>query len=250
MTQSHLNVLVTRPAHQAQPLCAALRQIDCQAIAFPTIEIVPTPLAKQIPASEITIVVSPNAAEFGHQYLASNTTTTVFAIGDATATTLKHHGIMDIVTPTIIQNSEGLLELPQLQSIHGKTITIIKGAGGRELLNNTLRERGANVMTLDVYERHCPNVDSTNLEQGWQNEGIAIVVCTSNAGLANLHQLLSENGKALLQQTPVVVVSQRMVKFAQQLGQKAPILLADGASTAAIISVIKKHHKELSHGQR
>jgi uroporphyrinogen-III synthase len=66
-----------------------------------------------------------------------------FAIGRTTALALHTVSGADVRYPLDREISEVLLQLPELQTIAGKRALILRGNGGRELLGETLRERGA-----------------------------------------------------------------------------------------------------------
>ena len=50
-------------------------------------------------------------------------------------------------------DSEGLLALPCLQDPDGQDVALVTAPQGRDLLANTLRGRGANLLRADVYAR-------------------------------------------------------------------------------------------------
>ncbi|NIQ15763.1 MAG: uroporphyrinogen-III synthase, partial [Candidatus Dadabacteria bacterium] len=70
-----------------------------------------------------------------------------------------------------------LLKIEELQadSIINKKILIFRGQGGRELLADSLRERGAEVEYIEVYKRHCPQYDQSKLDEVWSNSGPEII---------------------------------------------------------------------------
>ena len=83
------------------------------------------------------------------------------AVGAGTANALQAAGYNVTVCPRDEWSSEALLDLPDFQSVAGKHIAIIRGVGGRELIDRTLTERGAQVLPVMAYQRVLPPSDTT-----------------------------------------------------------------------------------------
>jgi uroporphyrinogen-III synthase len=155
-----VGVLVTRPKEQAADLVAAIDAAGGHSIVFPVIEIAPrspqeieTELAGRA-NPDIVIFISRNAVEHG---LAWSGDGAIAAVGPATAAAIEAAARIVDIRPASGFDSESLLEEPALREVRGKTIRIIRGSGGRELLATTLRERGAEVDYLEVYARRLPD---------------------------------------------------------------------------------------------
>ena len=168
---SGLGVLVTRPAHQAGELVAAIEAAGGRAIRFPTIEIVPRNDADverdaaDLGEPDIVIFVSANAVRFGLGYAGS---ASVAAVGPATAAAIEAAGRDVDIRPAEGFDSEHLLAEAALEDVGGKTVRIVRGNSGRELIADTLRGRGAIVEYLAVYERRAPAADTGEIERAWQ----------------------------------------------------------------------------------
>ena len=87
----------------------------------------------------------------------------VAAIGDATAEALRNSGFPAVISPPVRHDSEGLLEMPELQSVRDKSIVVFRGEGGREKLKEALEERGARVTYAECYRRVRPQADAQPL---------------------------------------------------------------------------------------
>jgi len=121
-----------------------------------------------------------------------------------------------------------------LQQVSGKRVVIFRGVGGRELLAETLRERGAEVDYAECYRRVQPQTDTRAVEQEWSNGKIDLVVVTSGEGLQNLFNMLSNKGKQLLAHTPIITVSERTLLAAQVLGLEDVMVTMDAGDQAII----------------
>ncbi|MCB1685938.1 MAG: uroporphyrinogen-III synthase, partial [Pseudomonadales bacterium] len=81
----------------------------------------------------------------------------VLAVGTATAAALTAAGVSVSVSGdrrgARLQGSERLLASTALQEVKGQSILIVCGEGGRMLLADTLRRRGADVQLLRCYRR-------------------------------------------------------------------------------------------------
>ena len=229
MTQplSGRTVLVTRPLRQAAALTQAIRSAGGMTYEFPALDIEPVtadeleePLA-QLLSADIVIFISPNAAEFGMAAILSRSrlpaTAQVFAVGPGTARVLQAHDLDGVVTPPG-QDSEALLALPQLQDMAGRRVMIVRGVGGRALLADTLRARGAVVEYLECYRRKRPQTDSLPLLAHWQAGGIDAVTVTSAEALHNLAAMLGELGKPLLASTPLFAPHEKIAAAARRFG--------------------------------
>lgn len=226
-------VLVTRPVHQAEAQAQAIRAAGGEALVFPalTIESVPTaelvgPLAR-LAEADIAIFISPNAAQFG---MAATgvlpADCVVFAVGSGTARVLQSHGVAAI-TPDG-QDSEALLALPALRQVAGKRVVIVRGVGGRPLLADTLRARGATVHFLECYRRGRPVADAAPLLARWRAGGIDAVTIASAETLANLAALLGEAGRSLLAATPLFVPHEKIAEAARRFGMTQVVATAGG----------------------
>jgi uroporphyrinogen-III synthase len=220
-------VLVTRAAHQAEPLCALIEAHGGRAIRLPALEIEGpadpagvAALLDRLPEFQIAIFISPNAVEsalalLGHRPLPAHLV--IGAVGQGSARALRARGIQVHLAPAERFDSEGLLELPELRSLKGSKIVIFRGDGGRPLLGETLRERGALVEYAEVYRRHCPEIDPLPLLTQWESQ-VQIATATSAEILDNLFHILGPQGAPLLRDTPLVVIGARMAARAARLG--------------------------------
>lgn len=232
-----LKVLVTRPEAQATSLVNALRERGAIPVALPTIEIAPVQDAADLLANidhyDDLIFISSNAVNHALKHI-QPTSQRIIAIGKNTAVTLQAHGITAEITP-LIANSEGLLAEPALQTLDNRNMLIIRGNGGRELLADTLRKRGAHVTYANIYTRECPSTDCSKLNENWRAT-IDVVTTTSNQVIDNLLMLCGKTAEIL--RTPVLVVSSRCAEHARSLGF-IHILQSDGASTDAILACLE-----------
>jgi uroporphyrinogen-III synthase len=229
-------VLITRPAQQAQSLCAAITRLGGQTLLLPTIAIADVQINRdqlqQLAQQDIAIFISVNAVQktagIIKQWPAQ---CKIAAIGTATAQALCDLNWPVHIVPAEQFNSEALLAMPALQQVANKKIMLFRGEDGRELLANTLRARGARITEIVVYRRVLPVIDQLpNIKN------VHVIVCTSSAALQNLCKLFAAD-KQLLFNKKLLVSSHRMADFAQQLGF-TKLLIAANATNEAIVNTL------------
>jgi uroporphyrinogen-III synthase len=198
-----------------------------EAFMFPALEIEPVAadcLADSLAylaGADIAIFISPNAAQFGMAAIRAHgglpAALQVFAVGPGTARGLAAQGVEGVITPEG-QDSEALLALPQLQAVAGKRVVIVRGVGGRALVADALRMRGADVHFMECYRRTCPRADAAPLLARWQGRGIDAVTVASAETLHNLAALLGEPGAPLLAATPLFAPHEKIAEAARRFG--------------------------------
>lgn len=234
-TRRRLNgagVLVTRPAHQAGRLCALIDAHGGRPIRFPALEIHDPhdlggteDLLRAANAFGVVLFVSANAVERAAPHLPQPLRPVLGVVGEGTARALRAHGLEPTLMPTTSADSEGLLALPALQAVRGTRVLIVRGEGGRPVLGEGLRARGAEVHYAEVYRRALPEADAAPLIADWPTQ-VAVVVATSREILDNLLRLLGDPGRALLEETPLVVVNDRLAAHAHTLGIRRVVVAA------------------------
>ncbi len=237
-----LRVLVTRPQAQAEKLAAFLRAQGAVTTVMPMLEICARPvhqlpLPLDIASYQKVIVVSTSAAEHLLKHSLENIHQSEWITpGHGTAVFLLDNGIRAIC-PTMHFTSEAMLDLPALQHVAGQNILLVKGEGGRELLEQTLTQRHANVTSLTVYQRRNPDYGTGLVARTVEDQRINAIVATSGEIVANLafHTLEAVSLRAL----PLFVPSHRVSEIAKASGF-TQIHLTLGASDSDIASALKR----------
>jgi uroporphyrinogen-III synthase len=247
MTESPLQgvgVLVTRPRAQAAELIELIQSKGGNAICFPVIDIVPRSEAAiaadadLLPRPEIALFVSRNAVDHGLSYA---TDALKGATGPATAAAIESSGQRVDIRPEQGFDSESLLQEATLQDVAGKNVRIIRGIGGRELLAETLRERGARVDYLSVYERTLPTCSTELLAEvdvAWQSGGLQAVTVMSVQSLHNLFKLLPSGCMQQIENMPLVTPAARVIKEALERCPACKTVLASGPQAADMVDAI------------
>lgn len=252
-TLADLHILITRPKPQAAAICQQLTQAGATVSCLPVIEIAP-PLAaakarvtlQQIDKYDNVIFISRNAVVWAFQLDGTLSAATlsqcrIGAIGNKTAVILKQYGVTADDLPTQGFNSEHFLELDTLQTgcISGRNILIVRGEGGRELLAQTLRQRGAGVDYAEVYRRVCPApLTAQTVLQRQKIQPLDVIAVTSCEGLHNLLQLLQSPDWLLA--TTLLAGSERIAAEARQLGFKAEVLVATDPGDQSMLDTLLK----------
>lgn len=238
-----LTVLVTRPEPQCGVLCAEIERRGGAAIALPAIAIQPLERVPPIEHVDLVVFVSVNAVEHGARLVVKGPQTLIAAIGRATAAALAQAELPADIVPSEGFDSEALLSHEALGGSTLARIAIVRGEGGREMLRNAFAARGAQVETREVYRRVRPQPDPARLaalEASWVEHGVDVVTITSVQTLEHLLAMLSERGRALLFDAPLLVASRRIMEAARTLGLRGDILLANGADDASMIDALAR----------
>ncbi len=246
-----LRILVTRPHPQGEVLCKLIEARGGQAIHFPTIDFAPAPdpqafhqAIAELGEQDWLIFNSPRAVyasvvEIRRTWPQLPEEVKFAAVGFGTAKALQEAGYNVAVIPQTEWSSEGLLGDPVFQSVQGKKIAIIRGAGGREVLDNTLMARGAHVLPVIAYQRILPQIPGYEVNQLLSEHQIDVIVSASFESVVNLKIMLGEQSWSALKICPLVVVSERIKRLAYDLGFQT-IWVASHASDAAILDTIPK----------
>ena len=252
-TLSQYKVLVTRPTKQQGELAAALELEGASVISRPMICIEPIKSTSQTEAVKAKIqqldnyryliFVSSNAATMGAHWIDQYwpqfpLDVQPIALGPATSNALTQALGCQVIQPSTGITSEDVLKLPQLQSLAGLKIAIFRGSGGRELLAETLRSRGAQVDYIEVYSRKEARYDSQQLRADLMAAGINVIsansVETVKSLITNLAKYFGEFAAV-----PILVPSARVAAEARALGFTNPIDCV-GADTHAVIAALKR----------
>lgn len=238
-----VGVLVTRPAAQALELVEAISAAGGTPFSYPVIEIESrsggdvAADAAGLNGPDITVFVSRNAVEHGIAFAAGK----LAAVGPATALAIEQAGHSVDIRPQDGFDSEHLLATPELADVSGLTIRIIRGNAGRELLARTLRERGATVDYLSVYDRRKPEPSAqlqADVERAWRSGDVDVAVVMSVESLHNLADILPGWCRERLPDTPLVTPAARVLKEAQDLYPGCPAYLAAGPQSSDIVDAI------------
>ncbi|MDP2752518.1 MAG: uroporphyrinogen-III synthase [Rhodocyclaceae bacterium] len=248
------HIVITRPVGQSAHLAESLTALGAHPVLFPVLAI--SDLEDTAPLLEVAIhleqyqfavFVSPNAVEKALSVILAHRTwppsLRAVTVGKSSEAALARFGITDILAPVDQFDSEHLIALPELQNINGSRVIIFRGDGGRPLLGDTLKNRGAQIDYVTCYRRSQPKTSAIPLLKRWEAGTLSAVILTSSEGLRNLMNMMGKLGQAWLIKTPVFVPHERIAEQARQLGlgqiiQTAP---ADEGLLAGLIHYFHEH---------
>jgi uroporphyrinogen III methyltransferase/synthase len=171
-------VAVTRARAQASGLAARLTGLGAEVIEAPAIRIEPRPLEGELLAAVSRIreyvlvcLTSPNGVRLLFKALAdvgqdarALAGAAVAAIGPGTAGELERHGIRADVVPERFV-AEGLVEALQGVPVDGRRVLVARAAEARSVLPDALRERGAEVDDVALYDTRAERLDDGSRER-------------------------------------------------------------------------------------
>jgi len=247
-----LSVVVTRAVHQADELCSLIEKAGAEAIRFPVTKIEPIddydPVLVQgldaLDQIEIAIFVSPNAATYGLPLLARldrclPKDARVLAVGPGTARQLSDRGIRVNGVPKGKYDSETLLALPDLEAVAGRSVLIVRGAAGREMLAEELSHRHARVLHLPCYRRIPVNQPDPDIVSRWRDKGFDALILTSVSAADHLWSMLGINVTPLLENMTIVASSERIARHCKSLGFAGSVVVADNAGMPALVKALE-----------
>ena len=222
-------IVITRPARQSAGLAQQIAALGGKPVMFPAIVILPPAdrsaldrAQRDLAQYDYAVFVSANAVEYGVGDPASWPAHLVaLAPGPGTASALAAVGIGQVRIPATTMDSEGLLALPELADVVGKRFVIYRGGGGttgRELLGETLSERGAQIDHVECYRRDKPRGDFGTMAAAWRAGEIDALTLNSSEGLDNMWSLFDGPSRSSMAATPTFVPHPRIAERARMLG--------------------------------
>ena len=240
---SGIAVVVTRPVRQGAAFAQQLAALGATPIAWPAIIILPPDdrsALERVHASldryDLAFFVSANAAEYGAPPVGRwPARLAAYAPGPGTAAALAAVGVPYPRVPETSYDSEGLLALAELADVKGKRAIVFRGQGGRELLADTLRERGATVETVSCYRRAAPSGDARGLLDALRKHRARALTLTSSEAVDNLMRAAGEAGRAELREIPAFAPHERIADHARALGLDARLTSGGDAGLIAAL---------------
>ena len=222
-----VRVWVTRTQPGADRLAAALRNAGHEAHVAPVLAISPTGHAPPEGCFDFVLFVSEHAlrcAAAGGWRNAAWAHCPSAAIGRIGEATLREFGVVPCLGG--LDNAKSvtatLAEAPQRS-------LIVKGEGGRQLLQNWLRDHGGTVVEWDVYRRQptAPDMAGEAVD--------AIVVASADGLVATAEAWFAANGSPAVQ---LFVPSERIARRAARLGF-GNIVVTLGANAEATVAAMR-----------
>jgi uroporphyrinogen-III synthase len=259
---SGIGIAITRPTDQANKLAKLIRDAGGAPVLFPLIEIAPLSdysqfetVISKISNYDWAIFISSNAVQNGMPRLLKlglikqgvPDNLQFAAIGPVTSQALIEFGITNVLTPlSHIQDddknkarfdSESLLALPEMVDVNNKKVMIFRGQGGREILAETLKKRGAQVAFAECYQRINPQTDCNLLTQLYAENKMHGIVITSSEAMRHLLDLAGS--LEWLHNVTLFVNHARIAELPTQKGLKVKV--ADALGDEAMIKNLISH---------
>ncbi len=238
------------------PLCRLLESLGASTLRLPAVEIKPLgdrrALAAQLGALEsfdLIIFTSANAVRFGASLLSQKRDLELAAIGPATARALNLAGYRVAVLPVSTTDSEGLLQHPRLEHPAGHRILMIKGSNGRQLLEQELTRRGAQVVRANVYEvvpAHPGAATLSAVRERFAAGEIHVITATSLSLAGSLLEMATPELRREFERVHWLVPGARIASGLRARGLQAPLLQSESAEDQDLVAALVRWRSSVS----
>ena len=204
---SGCRVLVSRAKKQASKLSSLLRELGCQVIEIPFIEIRKPSSYKPLDAAlkniadyDWLILTSVNGVEAMFERMGKKKVEPsnlehlkIAAIGPATKSAIEKHGLRVAVTPKkyIAESVVAALH----SKVKGKRVLLVRAKVARDVIPRELRKAGAQVDVIEAYETIAPESSVRRLRSVLaSNRKPHAITFTSSSTVKNFVDLLGLRG--------------------------------------------------------
>ncbi|MBF6058970.1 MULTISPECIES: uroporphyrinogen-III synthase [Thiomicrorhabdus] len=243
--------LNTRPAEQATGLQQAMDALGVKSFPCPTLQIRLYDFScTNVPGGfDQVIVTSANAlqswahglqkmhADEAAECRAAVKTARWLAIGAKTRKAGQQLGIELNCLSREQFDSETLLADVSMQELKGQRILLLKGLGGRRKLAETLTDRGAQVIELDLYKRCQAPLCSASWQEFKQAPKPVILFSSVDSYLA-MQTMLKEQASPWHGIFAAIVFSERIGEFIRQDGWPAAIEVVATQSDESVVETM------------
>ncbi|MBW4665130.1 MAG: uroporphyrinogen-III C-methyltransferase [Chroococcus sp. CMT-3BRIN-NPC107] len=244
-------ILITRAAGQSSLFSNLLQQQGATVIEMPTLTIVPPSSWEALDQAiahlleyDWLILTSANAVEYFFERLANQNKDAraiagvkIAVVGEKTAQILQRYGLKpDFIPPEFVADAIAS-HFPE--PLKAKKVLFPRvESGGREVLVQQLRVKGAEVVEVAAYQSKCPDsidlVALDALEQG----AVDVVTFASSKTVKCFHQLLTAAGGVNLEGVCIASIGPQTSKTCQQLLERVDIeateYTLEGLTTAIV----------------
>lgn len=247
-------ILVTRARAQSSEFAEILEENGAEVIQFPTIEVVPLEIqSADIPSPkgyDWVIFTSINAVDIYYQHLQNKGMDArafgqckIGAVGPKTVAALDNIGITPDFVPS---QSRGSVVAAEIEYVNGKKILLPRARIAAADLPDSLREKGAIVDELAVYDTKKVNSELSDIiEKDILDGEIDVVTFTSSSTVTNFLEMFPEtSAMELLAQVGIAVIGPSTKATAEKHGLRVDLVAKDATIESLTEAIIAEYAQD------
>lgn len=257
-------ILVTRAREQASELSDRLQQLGAMVVETPTIEIVPPRswddvdhCLARLDGYDWIVFTSANGVKFLVQRLVQVGRDIrdlkgpkICAIGPGTAQALRALKIRVDFVP-LEYRAEAIFEGLGKENLNGKRILIPRAKVARDVLPSALRNSGAEVEVVEVYQTVCPREKEMGALDLLREKNVSAITFTSSSTVTNFVELVGkEDAAELTRGVTIACIGPVTAEKARTLGLTTTVMPREYTIPSLVEALVEHFYKESNHRAR
>jgi uroporphyrinogen III methyltransferase/synthase len=245
-------VVVTRAVEQAGGLSAKLREAGADVVEFPTIITAPPedmgPLDDAIDGLagfDYIIFTSVNALKYFADRLDKRGvevdtlgSVPIVVVGPKTAELLSGYGLKPSIVPKEFVAEGVMAELTKLE-LKGKRFLFPRAEVAREVIPDSLRELGAEVVVATAYRTLRPEVEKAEVDSLFMGGGIDAITFTSSSTVSNFVKIVGDRYREYLEGVAVACIGPVTKETCEELGIDVAVMPGEYTVDALFDSLVQ-----------